>query len=388
MSLDWILYSTENDYIDFKQKWYSKDKLGTVNLVHDILCMSNSLTNSSERYIIIGVEESKTKSKIIHDVLQDSNSRQSADIIQTLRNYMSIIPNIEILREKTDDGYIDIIKIIPAVRDLPYVLNKICEYQEENGKKHTVRKDWIYSRNSDRNTPIDECCTKAELEELFARKKGEHLPVLDRFSLFLDDIQNWKRPRRYDNEEISEDAFYYVKNHKYKIVLQPFDYDKLIKLEDATNYAQLLSDTALGLEYWNYRNKPNHSCYDDYYHWFNIELWADNTLIEVFSIMKIFIKYFFRDNNYSEKQTFYLPTMEDVRRIYNIKTKCDIEASFVWKLCKLLFLSELGDNSPLLLEDASIILDALNYDYLQNTWDYINQNKDWIYNSIKKQQNI
>ena len=145
MLWDNLSASVENDYIDFKREWYSKDKLGEVDMVHDILCMSNSLTDSSDRYIIIGIEEDKsTKEKIIHDVSADNNCRQSAGVIQTLRNYMSVIPNIELIREQTDSGYIDIIKIMPVARELPYVLNKECQAQKPDGKKVTVKEPILY----------------------------------------------------------------------------------------------------------------------------------------------------------------------------------------------------------------------------------------------------
>ena len=144
MLWDKLSASVENYYIDFKREWYSKDKLGEVDLVHDILCMSNSLSDSEDRYIVIGVEEDKSNgSKLIHDISKDANCRQSANLIQTLRNYMSVIPNIELIREKVGKGFIDIIKIMPSARELPYVLNKECQAQKSDGKKVTVRKEWI-----------------------------------------------------------------------------------------------------------------------------------------------------------------------------------------------------------------------------------------------------
>ena len=213
MLWDKLSASVENDYIDFKREWYSKDKLGEIDLVHDILCMSNSLSDSPDRYIVIGVDEDKTtKVKTFYDVSNDKNCRQSADIIQTLRNYMSVIPTIELSRELTNNCYIDIMKITPSARNLPYVLNKTCEAQNPKNKKVSVKKEWIYSRNSDRNTPKDECCTKAELEEHFARKRGEHLPILDRFSMYLDDIENWKHPHSDYEIAESETAYYYTLN--------------------------------------------------------------------------------------------------------------------------------------------------------------------------------
>ena len=42
----------EGDYWDFKQQWHSNN----ADLLHDIICMANSLANR-DCYIIIGVED-------------------------------------------------------------------------------------------------------------------------------------------------------------------------------------------------------------------------------------------------------------------------------------------------------------------------------------------
>lgn len=365
--------SVENDYIDFKREWYSKDKLGEVDLVHDILCMSNSLSDSPDRYIIFGVDEDKiTKAKSFYDVSKDKNCRQSADIIQTLRNYMSVIPKIELIREKTNNRFIDIIKITPSARNLPYVLNKACEAQKSDGKKVTVKKEWIYSRNSDRNTPKDECCTKAELEELFARKRGKHLPILDRFSMYLDDIENWKRPKKYYSQDVSEDAIYYNNNHKFKIVIQHTDSDNIRSVKQAYNYRDIVVDTALCEDYWiNHRG----CAYDDCYKWFNIELWADNTLIEVYSLTSLYLKYYLHDKHITNKRSFYIPSTEYLFS----KTKDKIQSTLEWKICQLLFASELSEDSSYSIDDASIILDVLNYEYLNSPAKYFKQKENLIY---------
>lgn len=373
MLWDNLSASVENDYIDFKREWYTKDKLGEVDMVHDILCMSNSLTDSSDRYIIIGIEEDKsTKEKIIHDVSRDNNCRQSANLIQTLRNYMSVTPKIEIIREQTDNIFIDIIKITPSARDLPYVLNKECQAQKSDGKKVTVRKEWIYSRNSDRNTPKDECCTRAELEELFARKRGEHLPILDRFSLYLDDTENWKRPQKYYSQDVSEDAIYYINNHKFKIIIQHEDSDNIRSVKQAYDYRDIVVDTALCEDYWiNHRG----CVYDDCYKWFNVELWADNTLIEVYSLTSLYLKYYLQDKHITNKRSFYIPSTE---YLFN-KTKDKIQSTLEWKICQLIFASELSEDSSYSIDDASIILDVLNYEYLNNPAEYFKQKEDLIY---------
>ena len=381
MLWDKLSASVENDYIDFKREWYSKDKLGEVDLVHDILCMSNSLSVSEDRYIVIGVEEDKSNgSKLIHDISKDANCRQSANLIQTLRNYMSVIPNIELIREKVGKGFIDIIKIMPSARELPYVLNKECQAQKSDGKKVTVRKEWIYSRNSDRNTPKDECCTRTELEELFARKRGEHLPILDRFSMYLDDIENWKHPKSEYEIAESETAYYYTLNHKYKIVRSDREFDKTISLSIANTYDELLTDTCLNEAYWNYKNTQNY-CYDDCINLFNVELWADNTLIEVFNITGMFIKHFNYDRYYG---SYYVPNrMHLIESDITINNSSDIEKLLVWKICKLLFYFNLYDGCNLVTDDASRILEILNYDYLQKPSEYRKRNEDWLYQPIK-----
>lgn len=381
MLWDKLSASVENDYIDFKREWYSKDKLGEVDLVHDILCMSNSLSDSEDRYIVIGVEEDKSNgSKLIHDISKDANCRQSANLIQTLRNYMSVIPNIELIREKVGKGFIDIIKIMPYARELPYVLNKECQAQKSDGKKVTVRKEWIYSRNSDRNTPKDECCTRTELEELFARKRGEHLPILDRFSMYLDDIENWKHPKSEYEIAESETAYYYTLNHKYKIVRSDREFDKTISLSITNTYDELLTDTCLNEAYWNYKNTQNY-CYDDCINLFNVELWADNTLIEVFNITGMFIKHFNYDRYYG---SYYVPNrMHLIESDITINNSSDIEKLLVWKICKLLFYFNLYDGCNLVTDDASRILEILNYDYLQKPSEYRKRNEDWLYQPIK-----
>lgn len=58
MDINLLLMEPESDYLDFKEKWYSGDK-GTFDLIRDILCLSNSLSNSVFRYIIIGIKEEK-----------------------------------------------------------------------------------------------------------------------------------------------------------------------------------------------------------------------------------------------------------------------------------------------------------------------------------------
>lgn len=82
MLWDLLYTSTENDYIDFKQKWYEKTSKGKFDMVHDILAMANSLSDTENRFIFIGVAEHReTEKKTLFDVSQDPNSRKTEEII-------------------------------------------------------------------------------------------------------------------------------------------------------------------------------------------------------------------------------------------------------------------------------------------------------------------
>lgn len=372
--------STENDYIDFKMKWYD-GVTAKIDLIHDILCFSNSLSDNPERYIIIGIKENKiTKEKFFVDVSEDSNQRTSEDLIQLLRNYMTVIPNIEVIRELIGDNYIDIIKIIPKTRELPYVLNCNieCKYKLDNGKEKikSLIKNGIYSRDSSCNTPKSELCSKATLEELYARKRGEHLPVLERFALYLDDIDNWKHPQS-TNGDTSENAYYYTRNHKFKIVRNVDNEELHRTIFEVIDYYQLLIDTCLGENYWKYRTEGTGACYDDYYSPFSVELWADNTLIEVYDIVSIYLKHYNFDKY---KQGFYIPDRACLFKSYNsFKNKEELEKTIEWKICKLLFKFDLYPESVFKNKDASIILNELNYDYLSNPSQYLKKNKALLF---------
>ena len=49
-----ISLKQEGSYWDFKREWYSKDK--KADLLHDIICMANNLSNR-DAFIIIGIDE-------------------------------------------------------------------------------------------------------------------------------------------------------------------------------------------------------------------------------------------------------------------------------------------------------------------------------------------
>lgn len=54
--------STENDYIDFKMKWYD-GVTAKIDLIHDILCFSNSLSDNPEDTLLLELKKIKLLKK-------------------------------------------------------------------------------------------------------------------------------------------------------------------------------------------------------------------------------------------------------------------------------------------------------------------------------------
>lgn len=376
MLWDLLYTSTENDYIDFKQKWYEKTSKGKFDMVHDILAMANSLSDTENRFIFIGVAEHReTEKKTLFDVSQDPNSRKTEEIITILRNYMSVPPRIEVLSERIEDKLISCIKIIPTARDLPYVLNSNLECDEKivlrNGetkvKKHALIKNAIYSRDSSRNNGNKEYAAKEVVEELFARKKGENLSILDRFALYLDDIKNWKK-----TTTGSQNTYYYLRNHKFKVVCNTdYDFEKIIRPKKVQDYSYIL-DFCICEDYWSYHQEGG-ATYDDHFEWVKVELWSDNTPLEVFDISSIYLKYYLIDKTRIRTlpNDFYLPNFQDLMHLlYDLRgapehiLKQAISDTLQFKICRMMQTCDTISAKPEMYEKY---LDFLNYEDLTDT---------------------
>ena len=78
--LDLILLKQEGSYWDFKREWYSQDK--KADLLHDIICMANNLSNR-DAYIIIGVDEENDYS--FSSVRNDPNRKNTQQLVDFMR---------------------------------------------------------------------------------------------------------------------------------------------------------------------------------------------------------------------------------------------------------------------------------------------------------------
>ena len=107
----------EGEYWDFKKEWHKNKS----DLLHDIICMANNLSNH-DGLIIIGVDEETDYS--ICDITSDPNRRKMQDIVVFLREKKfagGIRPTVYVQSLSFRKSEIDII-VIRNDRNTPYYL--------------------------------------------------------------------------------------------------------------------------------------------------------------------------------------------------------------------------------------------------------------------------
>lgn len=178
----YLISQQESEYLDFKREHVENN----ANLVHDILCLSNSRTDK-DRFLIIGIDSENENAP--NDIVLDKNRKTQAQLIDTLRNAnFSHLPDIRILSGKLSSGEtVDIIKI--ANKPLkPYFLLKDYRVGQT-----TVRAGVIYGRDLDANTPLDKSSSMSDIEWMFRQRFGIDQSPLQRAKINLLDTTSWCR---------------------------------------------------------------------------------------------------------------------------------------------------------------------------------------------------
>ena len=105
----------EGDYWDFKEKYGDNG-----SLIHDIICLANTITHNGDRYIIYGITDDF---RIVG--LDESKCKKQADIIDLLRNahFSNIHPDIFLDTIYIENKRIDVLTIKDD-DNKPYFLEK------------------------------------------------------------------------------------------------------------------------------------------------------------------------------------------------------------------------------------------------------------------------
>lgn len=178
--LDLILLKQEGSYWDFKREWYFQDK--KADLLHDIICMANNLSNR-DAYIIVGVDEENDYS--FSSVKSDPNRKNTQQLVDFIREKHfagGIRPIVSV--ESLDFGEIEIDVIVIHNSDAtPF-------YLTENFQ--SVMPNNIYTRVMDSNTPKNKSADLPHIETLWKKRFGLLSSPLERMMIYLKNPDLWK----------------------------------------------------------------------------------------------------------------------------------------------------------------------------------------------------
>lgn len=173
----------ESDYWDFKEKPHENN----ASLLHDIICLANSLYKG-DKYLIVGVSDPSSDCTVIGLTKGQVNRKNQANLIDFLRTKSfagDIRPEIELKTVKIQKKEIDVIVIFDRPLK-PYYLT-----EDFRDKDKLVRANNIYSRILDTNTPIDKSADLYNVEKMWFQRFGFDLSPSERFKVLLSRPDEW-----------------------------------------------------------------------------------------------------------------------------------------------------------------------------------------------------
>ena len=179
--IEYISLHHEGEVWDFKRQWYDKEK-GKTDLLHDIICMANTIEDE-DGLIIIGVDEENDYS--IKDVSADVNRRDTHELVEFLRDKHfdgGVRPMAHVESLFIEGKIIDVI-IVENSTYVPFYLNERFQKLEAYN---------IYTRVGDSNTPVDKSADRDRTEKLWRKRFGIDKTALQRFQIYLKDINGWE----------------------------------------------------------------------------------------------------------------------------------------------------------------------------------------------------
>lgn len=178
----------EDDYWDFKEEPHDNN----AELLHDILCLANSL-HKGDRFLIFGVTDPK-EGTIINGLTPSQNNRktqvQYIDFLRSKSFAGDCRPEIELQTLMIDNREIDVLIIFDNPLK-PYYLTEDYIFKPQNNKETVVRANHIYSRTNDTNTPIDKSADIGKIEKMWKQRFGLDLSPIERMKLLLLKPNDW-----------------------------------------------------------------------------------------------------------------------------------------------------------------------------------------------------
>jgi hypothetical protein len=214
---DLINKNSEGNFWDFKSEPHHNKS----SLLHDILCLSNSL-HKGDKYLIIGIEESENGVSVKGLTKKQTNRKKQSNYIDFLREKRfagGIRPEVELQTLIIEGKEIDVLTIL----DRPFKPFTLTKDFRDN--EIMVRAHHIYTRINDTNTPINESADLWIVENMWRERFGIDVISLDRLKLLLKEPENWSVDIGNSNH------FYHLMFPEYSIILsepdrfyEPFSY--------------------------------------------------------------------------------------------------------------------------------------------------------------------
>lgn len=172
-----LLGRTESESLDFKELFPAN----TVDLIHDILCLANSQTQS-DSYLIFGVSDRRE----VVGIENDPNSKTQAQICDCIRqSFFNHIPEISLTDHLIGENSVSVLTIKNRPQK-PYFLIK----DKTHGNK-TIRAGVVYGRLGDTNIPLKDTASDSYMERLWRNRLRIDLTPLERLNIYLDKPSNW-----------------------------------------------------------------------------------------------------------------------------------------------------------------------------------------------------
>ena len=175
----------EGEYWDFKEKPYffegqSKEEKNKKknDLLHDIICMANNLSNR-EAYIIMGIQDKPVKITGVKQFSKKWTQENYQDFLQNLTWAGDMIPTVEF--RTINNGDLDVL-IIKKSNRVPFYITK---------KYSKVRENRIYVRKGSKNTAIDSQAEISDIEKLFEYRFGLTPFPKERVINYITDHYHW-----------------------------------------------------------------------------------------------------------------------------------------------------------------------------------------------------
>ena len=176
----------EGSYWDFKKEHHTSK----ASLLHDILCLSNSLY-SGNKYLIYGVADPGEGCEIVG--LTNDNRKTQAQLIDFLDSKSfagDYRPEIALQTLVVADKTIDVLVIFDHPLK-PYYLTEDYQEKANSSNKKTVKSNYIYTRTNDKNTSISKSADIGIIEKMWKQRFGLDLSPLEYMKQLLLQPNEW-----------------------------------------------------------------------------------------------------------------------------------------------------------------------------------------------------